>query len=148
MRLTSRERLRRCFFNEHLDRPGVYVRTGYPRDDGSYDSLRALLAARSDLKQRWNGRQFERPYAWTTTVEPHSDDYERCRTTLSTPKGELTSTRLVGLKGQPGYVNRHLLQGRRDADKYLSLPLPEVRGDTSSFFTADNRIGDRGIVDA
>jgi len=147
MELTSRERLRRCYFNEETDRPGVYCRTGYPANDSSYDSLRALLAAKSDLKQRWDGRQFESPYPWTTTIETYSDDFARRRSILSTPKGELVSTRLVGLKGLPGLAERRLLQSRQDAAKYLSLPLPEIRGDASSFFAAENQIGDRGIVD-
>ena len=36
--MTRKERLKRCYYHEELDRPAVYSRTGFPRNDSSYDS--------------------------------------------------------------------------------------------------------------
>jgi hypothetical protein len=49
--MTRRERLRRCYFNEELDRPAVYSRTGFPKDDPTYDSLKAYLLRHTELKR-------------------------------------------------------------------------------------------------
>jgi hypothetical protein len=49
MTMTRRERLRRCYFNEELDRPAVYSRTGFPQGDSTYDALRAYLDLRKGL---------------------------------------------------------------------------------------------------
>ena len=146
MKLTSRERLRRCYFNEEIDRPGVYCRMYISDSDRSYEPLRALLAAKSDMKYDWSGHPFLPLYPSSMTVESYSDVFERRRTVLPTPKGKLFSTYLVGLKGQPGYQEKYLLESREDAEKYLSLPLAEVNGDVSSFFDLENQIGDHGIV--
>jgi hypothetical protein len=144
--ISSRERLRRAYRHEEMDRPGVYSRTGYPADDPSYDRLKAYLATHAELKVDWSGRAFETPYETHVEVEPYSEDFERHITTLRTPKGDLRQSRLVSLKGQPGLDETHLINDREDAEKYLSLPLPEIGGDVSSFFEADARVGERGIV--
>ena len=77
MNMTSRERLRRCYCHEELDRPGVYSRTGFPKNDPSYDRLKAYLQQHADLKQTWRGRAFESPDPVTTRIEPHSDASEK-----------------------------------------------------------------------
>ena len=41
----------------------------------------------------------------------------------------------------------YFIKSREDAERYLSLPLPELRGDVSSFSAAEAEIGDSGIVD-
>ena len=50
--LTRRERLRRCYFHEELDRPAVYVRTGYPGNDPTYDAIKALMADQQNVFRR------------------------------------------------------------------------------------------------
>lgn len=145
--MDSRERLRRAYAHEEMDRPGVYSRTGFPSDDPTYDRLKAYLAEHSDLKVPWRGRAFETPYATHTHQEPHSADWVRVVTTLETPAGPLTSTRLESLRGKPGLHETFFIKTREDALAYLSLPLPALRGDVASFGETDRRIGDRGIVD-
>ncbi len=54
---------------------------------------------------------------------------------------------LLGLKGQPGFHETFFVNSADDAEKYLSLPFPEIGGDVSSFFFTDKMIGDKGIVD-
>lgn len=145
--LTSRERLRRAYFHEPMDRPGVYSRTGFPADDPTYDRLKAYLAAHSELKVPWSGRRVEAPYPTSTYTEPHTADFARRVTVLETPAGPLRATELVSLRGKPGLDETYFIKDRADAERYLSLPLPEVGGDVSSFFAADRQVGERGIVD-
>jgi hypothetical protein len=54
---------------------------------------------------------------------------------------------LLSLKGQPGLHETYFINDASDAEKYLSLPLPEAGGDPSSFFAADAILGEKGIVD-
>ncbi len=67
---------------------------------------------------------------------------------MFTPKGELTSTRLVSLKGKPGMQETYFLKDENDIEKYLSLPMPPVGGETDSFFKLKQEIGNRGILEA
>jgi len=145
--MTRRERLRRCYFHEELDRPAVYTRTNYPPDDPSYDRLRAYMAEHSELKGGWNGmRLAERPPT-DETVEPVSADWERRLTVLHTPAGDLTASRRISLKGQPGLPESYFVSTREDAEKFLSLPAAVYSGETDSFFAADRAMGERGIVE-
>ena len=73
--MERRERLRRCYFNEELDRPAVYSRTGFPADDPTYERLRAYLRAHTELKRPW--RVTETPYPTTSFTEPYSEDFVR-----------------------------------------------------------------------
>ena len=145
--MNRRERLRRCYFHEEADRPAVYSRTGFPRDDPSYDKLKAYLVEHTEQKLPWDSGFFETPYHCETLLEPYTDDFRRVRTTIGTPAGKLEATHLESLKGQPGLHETHFIKTREDVEKYLSLPLPEVCGDVGSFFAADKEVGDSGIVD-
>ena len=145
--MDRRERMRRCYFNEELDRPGIYCRPGMPGDDPTYDRLREYLQAHTELKGGWGFGGLETSYATETRRESHSDDFERHIVVLHTPKGDLERTSLQSLKGLPGLHETFFLKTREDAERYLSLPLPEIAGDVSSFFEADARMADRGIVE-
>ena len=145
--MNSRERLRRAYFHEEMDRPGVYSRRGFPDGDPSYDRLKDYLHACSDLKLPWNGEAIETPYQSDHSLERHSEDFQRHLTTLRTPAGDLQASRLVSLRGQPGLNETFFIKTNQDAEKYLSLPMPIIQGDTSSFFTTDEQVGDRGIVE-
>ena len=146
--MNRRERLRRCYFHQEMDRPAVYSRTGFPADDPTYDQLKAYLAAHTELKLAWDGRAWETAYPTEEHVEPFSADWTRRVTILHTPAGDLRSSQLVSLKGQPGLPETYLLNNRDDALAYLSLPFPDLGGDAAgSFQAAERQIGDRGIVD-
>jgi len=144
--MTRRERLRRCFAYEDLDRPAVYSRTGFPADDPTYDRLRALLREKTELMGGWSSQAVQPPHPTETHTEPHTDDWDRRLTTLRTPSGDLTSTYLVSRKGQPGLHETFLIDGPEDAERYLSLPVPPVGGDVSAFFAAEAEMGDAGIT--
>jgi len=146
MIMNRRERLERCFSHEETDRPAVYVRTGFPADDPTYDELKSYLGAHTELKAHWSGAELS-PYPAETRVEPHSEDFERHVTVLHTPRGDLRSSRLVSLRGRPGLSDTYYIKGPGDAERYLSLPEPEIGGvDETSFRAAVDDIGDRGIV--
>jgi hypothetical protein len=146
--MNSRERLSRCYYNQETDRPAVFSRTNYPDNDPSYDQLKRYLFEKSDLKAVWATNKLEQ-YSYTIEEyhEKYSEDFERIRYLLHTPEGDLDSTSLISLKGLPGMQETHFIKDRDDAKKYLSLPMPEIKGDVSSFFKTDHDIGERGIVD-
>ena len=146
--MDRRERLHRCYFNQELDRPGVYVRDGYPANDASYDELKAYLGEHSELKFRWTPPWPVEDGLWDSYSEPYSEDFQREVSILHTPAGDLRRTRLESLKGQPGLEEEHLLKGREDAEKYLSLPLPKIHGDVSGFRAGERQVGRRGIAEA
>ena len=147
MPMNRRERMKRCYFHEEIDRPAVYSRTGFPGNDPTYDRLRAYLQAHAELKVAWGASRFVEPEPQSATTEPYSEDFERRVVLLQAPKSTLRATRLVSLKGQPGLDETHFIKSREDAQAYLSLPRPPVGGDTSSFQNAGAEVGDRGIVD-
>lgn len=145
--LTSKERLRRCYFHEELDRPAVYIRC-YIRNenDRSYDRLLQLINEKTDLKID-SGIPLNM-YDFKELEEKHSEDFKRKKTIIKTPLGELFSSELIGLRGQPGYIEKHLLDSREDIDKYLSLKFNKAEGDLAEYFTSKEKMGDRGIVTA
>ena len=146
MGMTRRERLRRCYNHEELDRPAVYSRTNYPPDDPTYDGLREYLETHSELKRGWHGLRETCPPATETRVERVSDEWERRVTVFHTPAGDLTSSRRVSLTGQPGLQEEPLIKSPGDAERYLSLPPPTFDPDVGGFSKADREAGDRGIV--
>lgn len=145
--LTSRERLRRCFFHEPLDRPGVYCRTGYPKNDPTYRELERLLAEKTDLKVVYPATSLVEPPVVDRHDEAGSDGFGYQVATMRTPAGDLISTRRIGEEGRPGMIEKHYLSDIDDAKKFLSLPMPKIGGDVAAFFEMDRKIGDRGIVD-
>jgi hypothetical protein len=51
--MTRKERLRRRYFNEELDRPDLHSRTGFPQDDPTYDALKAYVNCYTEIKAGW-----------------------------------------------------------------------------------------------
>jgi chromosome partitioning protein len=145
--LSPRERLRRAYGHEEMDRPAVYSRAGFPGDDPTYDELKAYLREYSEIKMGWNGGQWVAPDQFERRTEPFSDEFQRIITRLATPKGALESTYLASLKGQPGLPETYLIKNRADAEAYLSLPLPQIAGQSAPFFEAEKALGDSGIMD-
>ena len=146
--MDSRERLKRCYSHQELDRPAICFWASFPKNDPSYDKLKTYVNEYTDLRPGWNGRRFESEYSYDTYTEPYSKDYERVVTTLHTPNGDLTATSLSGLNNQPGLHESYFIKDEDDIEKYLSLPLPIIAGgDISKFFEMDKKLGNRGIVD-
>lgn len=146
MAMTRRERLSRCFRCEETDRPAVYTRTGYPDRDPTYDRLKAYMQAHTEQKAGFSSARLEPALPLSRRTELFREDFERRIEVLETPKGPLTRSFLVSLKGQPGMEEKHFISTAEEAERYLSLPLPVPAGDVSPFFAADAAIGDAGIT--
>ncbi|KKR03596.1 MAG: hypothetical protein UT30_C0025G0008 [Candidatus Uhrbacteria bacterium GW2011_GWF2_39_13] len=144
--MTRKERLRRCYFSEKLDRPAVYIRNGFPDNDSTYDHLKTYLDKYTELKFDWSYTNFEENQIIQQKIEPYSEDFERLITILKTPKGNLESSYLRSLKGLPGLHETFLLKEKNDVAKYLSLPLPKLSGNCNSYFQLQDKIGESGIV--
>lgn len=145
--MTSKERLTRCYFGQEIDRPGVYSRTGFPKNDPSYDKLKAYLWEYSDCKAGWSIANILTPYPTDVERRGYSAEYRQTITTLHTPAGDLTEIFFEGVNDKPGFCRKHFISEPKDIETYLSLPLPEVRGDTAGFFEAERNMDDRGIVE-
>lgn len=154
--MDSRERLTRCYKNMETDRPAVSNLTYLP-DDPSYDALRKYLDEYSDLRKYWLNMGFFYSYPsleeefgscldFHCSKKPYSKDHERVELLLETPAGNLESSFFHGLNGNPGYTETYFIKDRIDAEKYLSLPMPEIGADLSLFFELDKAIGRRGIA--
>ncbi len=144
--MNRRERLRRCYYCQELDRPAVYSRANYPPDDPTYDALRAYLGEHAEQKQIWGGLRPADAPPVEHRVEPISDEWQRRITVLHTPKGDLTAARRESLTGQPGLDEDWFVSSRQDAEAYLSLPDPVFSDEVDSFFAADRRVGETGIT--
>ena len=145
--MTRRERLHHAYFHEPMDRPGVYVRTGFPGNDPTYDRLKACLAAHSELKRGWDAWQLAEPVLSEHSSEPARDGFDRWVTIIHTPRGDLRKTDLVSTRGQPGMEEESLLKSREDAERYLSLPPPRIDGAPEALFAVDREVGDAGITE-
>jgi len=144
--VTRRERLERLYRHETVDRPGVYVRPGYPANDPTYDRLRTYIAAHAERKRWWSTRPVRPPLPVEVFTEGYSEDFARRVTVHHTPAGDLRESYLVSLKGQPGLQEEYLIKTVGDAHKYLSMPPKQYAGEVSSFFAADREMGDSGLV--
>ncbi|MFH1709115.1 MAG: uroporphyrinogen decarboxylase family protein [Planctomycetota bacterium] len=145
--MSRRERLRRAYFHEEMDRPAVYTRSGYPGNDPTYDKLKALMAAESGLKLIWDTEHLHAAVPMTDRTVPYNDDFDKWISEIKTPKGVLTQEYLVSRKGQPGLHLSHFIKTRTDAEACLSLPAPAPAGDVDGFYKAEKEVGDTGITD-
>jgi len=146
--VNRRERLRRCYKLEELDRPAVYSRMWISDSDRSYDGLRAYVAERMDLKQWFFAGRYRRGNEPQEAVEPISEEWRRRVFTLRTPLGDLRSSYVESLRGQPGYGEEHYLKDRQDAERLLSLPPATYAGPAGEDFAkADAAMGEAGIVE-
>ena len=147
--MTPRERLDAAYRCQPTDRVPIFVRgvTATRPADDSYAPLRELVVRTCDLKWGWSSSQLLPPRPTASRTEAYDAEFDRVVTRLETPRGELVHERLVGRRGQPGMTRKHWLEGRDDALRYLSLPLPEPAGDAGSYFALTREVGERGIVE-
>lgn len=146
--ITSRERLDRCFRQQEIDRPGLYIRGVDEVRPGhkSYEPLRELVVSKCDLKAYYYLSQFKDMSGFSYKKERYNDDFERQITVLNTPSGILYKTYMIELNGNPGHIEKRLIETPEDAEIYLSLPEDILILDTEKFFEMDRKMGDRGII--
>ncbi len=146
--MNSRERLERCYRQQEIDRPAVYTRTAYPLNDPTYDELKKFMQMYTDHKKAWTGWRIDYAYKLEKMVKPYSSDYQRVITTMTTPKGKLTSSLFSNLTGKPNMLETHYIKDYDDALKYLSLPDADIiPGNPSDFFEEIKNMGDKGIIE-
>jgi hypothetical protein len=146
--MTRRERLRRCYNMEELDRPAVYSRMWISDSDHTYDALRECMAQRAERKLWFFPRKYMDADTSQEFTEPVSDSWQRLVQILHTPAGDLRRSYMIGLQGQSGYCDEHYLKDRSDAEKFLSLPMPTFAGPAAEDFAkAQTSVGDSGIVE-
>jgi len=148
-KLTSHERLHRCYYHQETDRPGIYIRWGgiESNNDPTYHELKIRVLAETDLKVIYPGNQHLQRPMFTVRRENYDENFFREIYTLPTPAGSLEKTSLLSRYGQPGLHETYLLKNESDAEKYLSLQLPEISGDVNGFFRMRQELGERGIVE-
>lgn len=145
--MTSHERLHRCYFHQETDRPAVYTRTGFPENDPSYDRLKALMTDVMDRKITAQGIRVADRFSVREDITPFSDTHERVERTLETPLGTLKSLYFRGLPGYSSITREYFIRDREDAERYLSLPDPDVHCDADAFGVSVREIGERGIAE-
>lgn len=146
--LTSRERLDRCFRHKETDRPGIFIRGAdirNPRHD-SYRRLREFVVEKCDLKNIIYLSQYVQTVHVIVDREAYNDDFERQIITMHTPAGDLYESLLVGLRGNPGYKEKHFIESAEDVEKYMSLPEERILLKAGDLLDSDQKLGDRGIT--
>lgn len=149
-KLSSRERLHRCYYHQETDRPGIYVRWGgiENNNDLTYRELKIRVLAKTDRKLVYPGYLHKQKPQFTIRREDYDENFYREIYALNTPAGPLEKSSLLGKHGQPGLHETYLLKDESDVEKYLSLPLPEISGNVDDFFRMRKDLGERGIVEA
>ena len=149
--MTRKERLERLFAHRETDRPAVYVRTGFPANDASYDRHKRLLAEKTELKLLWDATGLQKRIPGSKKILKPDGDFEIHIDTLRLPAGELTRERFVGKAGSAAQghdmTKKFFISSVRDAEIYLSAEEPEQTGGFDGYFETEAKLGDAGIVD-
>lgn len=147
-KLTSRERLDRCYRHKETDRPGLFIRGvgDNTPPHASYKPLCEMVLSGCDLKNTVYLENYKDITGHLFKKEYYTDEFERYLEIVHTPEGDLYKSSMVSLKGKPGYVEKHLIESLDDVEKYLLLPERKLIFDPETYFEADRNMGDRGIV--
>lgn len=148
--LTSKERLMRIFCGEEVDRPALKLwgmRPEQPMLHPAYRPVYERALEKTDIF--WEifmpFNTFTAPAE--TKIIPFDAEWQDEITTIHTPEGDLTSTYRRSLIGAPGYDMEYFFKEEEDIKKFLALPVEEsTQVDTSGYFEAQRKLGDRGIV--
>ncbi len=123
-----------------------WVATRHP----SYKPVIEIVAEHGDYQAAWSPgtNQFitaSEDFS-TTTERTEDEDWIYTKTTLHTPKGDMTSAYRTSKRGLPGMQMEFYVKQPEDVQKVLSIPYVPPQPDCSGFFELDKKIGDRGIV--
>ncbi|HBG26704.1 MAG: hypothetical protein A2Y10_09130 [Planctomycetes bacterium GWF2_41_51] len=142
--LTRKERLKKRYYYQELDRPAVYSRTGFPKNDSSYDKLKSFLRQYTELKASFNGRAFDSPYPIEKSIEPYSDAFQK-RAYDAENIGGRFAQQFAGQFDQSARPARNVFVKGYQRRRKISLAV--FVGDVSGFCQSLRDIGDDGIVD-
>jgi hypothetical protein len=153
-RLSSRERLKRTFRCQPVDRMPIRLwgvdpmfATGKPTwaplfemvEQHELDIVREWSATAEDWGRpvsvwRSERRESDRP-EWWLRVE-----------TIDTSAGPLTRSSYEPKDGRPGYWKKRPIETVEDARRWLSIPFREPRFATDSYFDLERKSGDRALL--
>jgi len=152
--MTGRERLLATLRREPVDRVPIstceltsYGAFGWPKHEPSYQPLLAEIDARTEALPLWGPWGEPGPDAIPVSQEQWVDEiFTVTRTTLHTPRGDLSTVTKETSSVKTTWTVEHLLKTREDIDRYLSIPLDLGPVHTEGFFSLDAEIGESGLV--
>lgn len=154
MSMTSRERIMRIFRNQDVDRPALKLWGADLNPEllhPDYAPVYQLAKEKTDL---FGGAgspfniffgQNAKQYVETKDV-PYAEGWVSRHHYYHTPKGTLHDVERVSLTGEPGYILEHAVKEPEDIEMLLSIPYEPFPCDISSFYKAEEKMGDRGVI--
>ena len=153
-KLSCRERLRRVYRREPVDRVPIRLWGVYPSDPPQREDYPPLyeLIERHELdlvrSYRHPPERIDPPVCPSHT-EAHPSEHEDLDervTVQETPAGPLTTIRYVFKDGRPGYMKKYPIETPEDAQKWLSIPTREPAFQVDSYWDMEREAGERAMV--
>lgn len=166
--MTGRERLFAAMRGESVDRVPIWMREGFPADrplpdaedfsrgwmaEPLYQELYDYVEPHMDKTFGWGGGGFNRtimipPDRFESEEIERTDDHVRNRTTITTPRGELTSVRESRRGEATGWTLEYPVKTKDDLAALAEVPFEvdeeACRNAYESYRNAEERAGDRG----
>ena len=120
--------------------------------DPSYKPLLEYIAAHGDLKFKWRPEPNPGFQDYNATpVDITTESWNRgesiaTRTTLHTPLGDLTQVMQTVPHTITTATTKYFIESLDDLHKWLSVPYTPYRPPVDSFFDAEARVGERGVI--
>lgn len=149
--MTGRERLLALLRREPIDRVPISTYElspfGWEADEPSYHRVLAAVRAQTDLLPMWSGYLPPAPTAVPVeSVTWEEAEFQVTRTTVHTPKGDLTSLSKSTPSVKTTWTVEHFCKTEEDIARQLSIPFHPMPVETSGFAAVDATVGERGIV--
>ncbi len=152
--MTGRERIHKLLRREPIDRVpistyelSVFGTWGWPKNEPSYQPMMEVITARTEALALWGAYTPASPDDVPTDSETWQEgDFTVTRTTLHTPKGDLTTTSKFTPDVKTTWTVEHCCKDEDDVARYLSIPFHPMPVDASGFAPLDAEVGDHGIV--
>lgn len=152
--MTGRERLLATLRREPTDRVPIstYELTafgpwGWPMEEPSYQPLMRYLTEHTEALPLWSAGFMPDPDPLPTDTETwQENEFTVTRTTMHTPKGDLTSTAKFTPNVKTTWGVEHLCKDDADIARFLSIPQHLLPVDASGFAALDAEVGERGLV--
>lgn len=152
--MTGRERLLATLQRKPVDRVPIstYELTpfgpwNWPLEELSYQPLMQLIRERTDALPLWGAWMPSSPQDIPADHETWQEgEFNVTRTTLHTPKGDLTTVSKETPAVKTVWTVEHLCKSEDDVEKYLSIPYHPMPVDASGFASLNEEVGEHGIV--
>ena len=152
--MTGRERILATLQRKPVDRVPIstyelsmFGTWNWPKDEPSYQRVVAEVTERTEAFALWGAYTMSSPDDVPADQETwEADGYIHTRTTLHTPKGDLTSLTKYTPTVKTTWQVEHFIKTEEDIHRYLSIPFHPMPVDTSGFAPLDAEVGDHGVV--